>query len=138
MIQRRYTRVNSQGGSLYSGPGPEYDDPANCAPEEDQYGSQYGGPYGQPYDHYGSRGSMGRRSIGKIWIILLSRSNLYWSFSLGSARNPGNGSPEPPPPPPRNHDMSNSSFNDSKESNEISEAECDRDHGPRGNYGGKF
>lgn len=31
--------------------------------------------------------------------------------------------------------MSNSSFNDSKESNEISEAECDRDHGPRGNYG---
>lgn len=56
----------------------------------------------------------------------------------GSTRNPGNGSPEPPPPPPRNHDMSNSSFNDSKESNEISEAECDRDHGPRGNYGGKF
>lgn len=56
---------------------------------------------------------------------------------LGSARNlPNNGSPEPPPPPPRNHDMSNSSFNDSKESNEISEAECDRDHGPRGNYGG--
>lgn len=36
------------------------------------------------------------------------------------------------------HDMSNSSFNDSKESNEISEAECDRDHGPRGNYGGKL
>lgn len=47
-----------------------------------------------------------------------------------------NGSPEPPAPPPRNHDTSNSSFNDSKESNEISEAECDRDH-PRGNYGGK-
>lgn len=47
-----------------------------------------------------------------------------------------NDSPEPPPPPPRNHDTSNSSFNDSKESNEISEAECDRDHGPRGNYGG--
>ncbi|XP_055856707.1 cell adhesion molecule Dscam2 isoform X4 [Episyrphus balteatus] len=116
---RRYTRVNSQGGSLYSGPGPEYDDPANCAPEEDQYGSQYGGPYGTPYDHYGSRGSVGRRSVG-------------------SSRNmPGNGSPEPPPPPPRNHDMSNSSFNDSKESNEISEAECDRDHGPRGNYGAK-
>ena len=64
-FQRRYTRVNSQGGSLYSGPGPEYDDPANCAPEEDQYGSQYGGPYGTPYDHYGSRGSMGRRSVGK-------------------------------------------------------------------------
>lgn len=56
----------------------------------------------------------------------------------GSTRNlPMNGSPEPPPPPPRNHDTSNSSFNDSKESNEISEAECDRDHGPRGNYGGK-
>lgn len=48
-----------------------------------------------------------------------------------------NGSPEPPAPPPRNHDNSNSSFNDSKESNEISEAECDRDH-PRGNYGGKI
>lgn len=48
-----------------------------------------------------------------------------------------NGSPEPPAPPPRNHDTSNSSFNDSKESNEISEAECDRDH-PRGNYGGKM
>ena len=40
-------------------------------------------------------------------------------------------------PPPRNHETSNSSFNDSKESNEISEAECDRDNGPRGNYGGK-
>nr|XP_029721313.1 Down syndrome cell adhesion molecule-like protein Dscam2 isoform X32 [Aedes albopictus] len=105
---RRYTRINSQGGSLYCGPGPEYDDPANCAPEEDQYGSQYGGNYGTPYDHYGSRGSVGRRSVG---------------------------SPEPPPPPPRNHDTSNSSFNDSKESNEISEAECDRDNGPRGNYG---
>lgn len=50
---------------MYGGPGPEYDDPANCAPEEDQYGSQYGAPYGAPYDHYGSRGSVGRRSIGK-------------------------------------------------------------------------
>lgn len=76
--QRRYTRVNSQGGSLYSGPGPEYDDPANCAPEEDQYGSQYGGPYGQPYDHYGSRGSMGRRSIGKRIIMLLFKMSLYY------------------------------------------------------------
>lgn len=57
-------------------------------------------------------------------------------FLLGSTRNLPNGSPEPPAPPPRNHDNSNSSFNDSKESNEISEAECDRDH-PRGNYGGK-
>jgi hypothetical protein len=35
----------------------------------------------------------------------------------------------------RNHETSNSSFNDSKESNEISEAECDRDI-PRGNFGG--
>lgn len=37
----RYTRKNSQGGqsSIYT-PAPEYDDPANCA-EEDQYvGSQ--------------------------------------------------------------------------------------------------
>ncbi|ENN75860.1 hypothetical protein YQE_07589, partial [Dendroctonus ponderosae] len=37
---------------------------------------------------------------------------------------PTSSSPEPPPPPPRNHDPS---FNDSKDSNEISEAECDRD-----------
>ncbi|XP_055318397.1 cell adhesion molecule Dscam2 isoform X21 [Sitodiplosis mosellana] len=120
---RRYTRVNSQGGSLYGG-GPEYDDPANCAPEDDQYGSQYGGNYGAPYDHYGSRGSVGRRSVG-------------------STRNlPINGSPEPPAPPPRNHDTPrgdrdrDQSLNVSNESNEISEAECDRDH-PRGNYGAK-
>lgn len=54
----------------------------------------------------------------------------------GSTRNlPMNSSPEPPQPPPRNHDTSNS-LNDSKDSNEISEAECDRDH-PRGTYGGK-
>lgn len=35
--QNRYARKNSQGGqsSIYS-PAPEYDDPANCA-EEDQY-----------------------------------------------------------------------------------------------------
>ncbi|KAK2577361.1 hypothetical protein KPH14_003477 [Odynerus spinipes] len=113
----RYSRVPSQGGGsgthVFS---PEYDDPANCAPEEDQYGSQYG-QYGAPYDHYGSRGSVGRRSVG-------------------SARNlPANGSPEPPPPPPRNHDQNNSSFNDSKESNEISEAECDRDQLVNRNYG---
>ena len=45
---------------------------------------------------------------------------------LGSARNlPMAGSPEPPPPPPRNHDP-NSSANESKESNEVSEAECDQ------------
>lgn len=41
-------------------------------------------------------------------------------------------SPEPPPPPPRNHDP-----NDSKDSNEISEAECDRDQLVNRNYGGK-
>ncbi|XP_012286215.1 Down syndrome cell adhesion molecule-like protein Dscam2 isoform X2 [Orussus abietinus] len=120
----RYSRVPSQGGcngngSVGTGPhmfSPEYDDPANCAPEEDQYGSQYG-QYGAPYDHYGSRGSVGRRSVG-------------------SARNlPTSGSPEPPPPPPRNHDPNNSSFNDSKESNEISEAECDRDQMVNRNYG---
>ncbi|XP_056643974.1 cell adhesion molecule Dscam2 isoform X2 [Diorhabda sublineata] len=103
--RNRYDRVGSQGnGSIYS-PGPEYDDPANCAPEDEQYGSQYGG-YGAPYDQYGSRGSIGRRSLGSLRIP------------------PGNSSPEPPPPPPRNHDPS---FNDSKDSNEISEAECDRD-----------
>ncbi|XP_049823713.1 Down syndrome cell adhesion molecule-like protein Dscam2 isoform X9 [Aethina tumida] len=106
---RRYDRVGSQGytlpsgnGSIYS-PGPEYDDPANCAPEDEQYGSQY---YGAPYDQYGSRGSIGRRSLGSMRIP------------------PTSSSPEPPPPPPRNHDPS---FNDSKDSNEISEAECDRD-----------
>ncbi|XP_031351172.1 Down syndrome cell adhesion molecule-like protein Dscam2 isoform X16 [Photinus pyralis] len=102
---RRYDRTGSQGnGSIYS-PGPEYDDPANCAPEDEQYGSQYGG-YNAPYDQYGSRGSIGRRSMGSLRL------------------QPGNTSPEPPPPPPRNHDQS---FNDSKDSNEISEAECDRD-----------
>ncbi|KAG8223603.1 hypothetical protein J437_LFUL004127, partial [Ladona fulva] len=54
-----------------------------------------------------------------------------------SARNlPVSGSPEPPPPPPRNHDPNNSSsFNDSKDSNEISEAECDRDQLVNRNYG---
>lgn len=60
----------------------------------------------------------------------------------GSARNlPSNNSPEPPLPPPRNHDPNNSSTtaNDSKESNEISEAECDRDMAMnRGSYGGKY
>ncbi|XP_024939104.1 Down syndrome cell adhesion molecule-like protein Dscam2 isoform X41 [Cephus cinctus] len=112
----RYSRVPSQGGGPHNMFSPEYDDPANCAPEEDQYGSQYG-QYGAPYDHYGSRGSVGRRSVG-------------------SARNlPMSGSPEPPPPPPRNHDPNNSSFNDSKESNEISEAECDRDQLVNRNYG---
>ncbi|XP_036142524.1 Down syndrome cell adhesion molecule-like protein Dscam2 isoform X35 [Monomorium pharaonis] len=116
----RYSRVPSQGGGsgTHNVFAPEYDDPANCAPEEDQYGSQYGSQYGAPYDHYGSRGSVGRRSVG-------------------SARNlPMSNSPEPPPPPPRNHqDQNNSSFNDSKESNEISEAECDRDQLVNRNYG---
>lgn len=80
-------------------------------------GAEYDDPancvdyYGAPYDHYGSR-----KSVGSARIV-----------------PNGNGSPEPPLPPPRNHD---SSLNDSKESNEISEAECDRDH-PRGTYGGK-
>ncbi|XP_034229993.1 Down syndrome cell adhesion molecule-like protein Dscam2 isoform X12 [Thrips palmi] len=106
----RYSRVGGQGGhnNTFS---PEYDDPANCGDEEDQYGSQYG-PYGNPYDHYGSRNSVSRRSVG-------------------SARNlPMSSSPEPPPPPPRNHDP-----NDSKDSNEISEAECDRDQLVNRSYG---
>ncbi|CAG2060251.1 unnamed protein product [Timema podura] len=60
----RYSRVANQNGPTFS-PGPEYDDPANCAPEEDQYGSQYG-QYGAPYDHYGSRGSVSRRSVGQF------------------------------------------------------------------------
>jgi len=59
----RYSRVANQNGPANFAPGPEYDDPANCAPEEDQYGSQYG-QYGAPYDHYGSRGSVSRRSVG--------------------------------------------------------------------------
>lgn len=101
-------------GSIYS-PGPEYDDPANCAPEDEQYGSQYCG-YGNPYDQYGSRGSIGRRSLGSLRI------------------QPTASSPEPPPPPPRNHDP-----NDSKDSNEISEAECDRDQLINSRtYGGKY
>nr|CAD7403650.1 unnamed protein product [Timema poppensis] len=205
----RYSRVANQNGPTFS-PGPEYDDPANCAPEEDQYGSQYG-QYGAPYDHYGSRGSVSRRSVeqglghrqvytrssvsrslsqvesintGVCWCqrsvmkaltnvqvvkmrmerfckslvqvvpcIITSLEVRYCSYgsrhtdpslppilvltSLSSARNlPMAGSPEPPPPPPRNHDPNNSSsFNDSKESNEISEAECDRDQLVNRNYG---
>ncbi|VEN35147.1 unnamed protein product, partial [Callosobruchus maculatus] len=118
--RNRYDRVGSQGnGSIYSGNGvgnmPEYDDPANCAPEDEQYGggSAY---YGAPYDQYG-RGSIGRRSLGSLRAVPM---------------NGGSPEPPPPPPPPRNHDGSsngqgNASFNDSKDSNEISEAECDRD-----------
>ncbi|KAI5709459.1 hypothetical protein M8J75_000409 [Diaphorina citri] len=104
----RYSRIGPN--SIYAGP--EYDDPANC--QEDPYE-----PYGAPYDHYGSRNSVGRRSFG-------------------SSRNiPTSNSPEPPPPPPRNHDPNSSgSANDSKESNEISEAECDRDQLVTRNYAG--
>ncbi|XP_045447571.1 Down syndrome cell adhesion molecule-like protein Dscam2 [Melitaea cinxia] len=124
----RYARKNSQGGqsaiystapeyddpatcaeedqyrARYSRPlyacGPEYDEPACCAPEDEQYTGAYGTPYS---DHYGSRPSIGTRKCG--------------------------GSPEPPPPPPRNANTDNncsSSFNESKDSNEISEAECDQ------------
>ncbi|XP_031786534.1 Down syndrome cell adhesion molecule-like protein Dscam2 isoform X10 [Nasonia vitripennis] len=113
----RYSRVPSQGGSTGGNTNiftPEYDDPANCAPEEDQYGSQYG-QYGAPYDHYGSRGSVGRRSVGSLRNLPVSNS------------------PEPPPPPPRNHDQNNSSFNDSKESTDINDQD-DRDQLIR-NYG---
>ncbi|XP_069356502.1 cell adhesion molecule Dscam1 isoform X28 [Maniola hyperantus] len=125
----RYARKNSQGGqsaiystapeyddpatcaeedqyrARYSRPmyacGPEYDEPACCAPEDEQYTGAYGTPYS---DHYGSRPSIGTRKCG--------------------------GSPEPPPPPPRNATSADnncsSSFNESKDSNEISEAECDQ------------
>ncbi|XP_052739473.1 cell adhesion molecule Dscam2 isoform X13 [Bicyclus anynana] len=124
----RYARKNSQGGqsaiystapeyddpatcaeedqyrARYSRPmyacGPEYDEPACCAPEDEQYTGAYGTPYS---DHYGSRPSIGTRKCGS--------------------------SPEPPPPPPRNANNDNncsSSFNESKDSNEISEAECDQ------------
>ncbi|XP_050442016.1 cell adhesion molecule Dscam2 isoform X15 [Adelges cooleyi] len=97
----RYSRVGGGGAnSMFS---PEYDDPANIG---DEYGSQYG-QYGAPYEQYESRNSMGRHSIG---------------------------SPEPPPPPPRNHDPNVSSTsneaNDSKDSNQISEAECDQHQEP--------
>jgi len=70
----RYSRVGSQGGhnNTFS---PEYDDPANCGEDEDQYGSQYG-PYGNPYDHYGSRSSVGRRSVGELPKYELSTSSL--------------------------------------------------------------
>ncbi|XP_039751106.1 Down syndrome cell adhesion molecule-like protein Dscam2 isoform X5 [Pararge aegeria] len=125
----RYARKNSQGGqsaiystapeyddpatcaeedqyrARYSRPmyacGPEYDEPACCAPEDEQYTGAYGTPYS---DHYGSRPSIGTRKCGS--------------------------SPEPPPPPPRNANNNDnncsSSFNESKDSNEISEAECDQ------------
>lgn len=69
----RYSRVGNQNGPANCVPGPEYDDPANCAPEEDQYGSQYG-QYGAPYDHYGSRGSVSRRSVGAYFKLSLTLS----------------------------------------------------------------
>lgn len=80
-----------------------------------------------------------------LWLVnpsyTLTRLNLSTHVTRsGSARNiPGNSSPEPPPPPPRNHDANSSgtTANDSKESNEISEAECDRDMN-RASYGGKY
>nr|XP_037870619.1 Down syndrome cell adhesion molecule-like protein Dscam2 isoform X32 [Bombyx mori] len=127
----RYARKNSQGGqsaiystapeyddpatcaeedqyrARYSRPmyacGPEYDEPACCAPEDEQYTGAYGTPYS---DHYGSRPSI-----------------------VNPAGTRKCGSPEPPPPPPRNTNNDNncsSSFNESKDSNEISEAECDQ------------
>lgn len=37
--------------------GPEYDEPACCAPEDEQYTGAYGTPYS---DHYGSRPSIGK------------------------------------------------------------------------------
>lgn len=67
-----------------------------------------------------------------IYTILYKISNYVWLFS--GTRKCGS-SPEPPPPPPRNATNENncsSSFNESKDSNEISEAECDQ---PR-NYPG--
>ncbi|XP_072155042.1 cell adhesion molecule Dscam1 isoform X22 [Bemisia tabaci] len=112
----RYSRVST--GPNNTPFSPEYDDPANCG-DEDPYGSQYG-PYGAPYDHYGSRNSVGRRSVGSL-------RNLPQSS--------GSPEPPPPPPPPRNHDSSNNSGNDSKLSNEISEAECDHDQLVNRSYG---
>lgn len=79
----RYSRVGNQNGPACV-PGPEYDDPANCAPEEDQYGSQYG-QYGAPYDHYGSRGSVSRRSVGayfKLSLMLLMQVLKYLVYML--------------------------------------------------------
>ncbi|CAL8111483.1 unnamed protein product [Orchesella dallaii] len=85
---------------------PEYDDPANI---EDEYG----------YNSPNRRGSLGRRSMGMRTVPI-----------------PESPSP-PPPPPPRpqdstpqstpSHNQSAQSANDSKDSNELSEAECDRD-----------
>lgn len=64
----------------------------------------------------------------------LTHSVEYNTLGSPGTRKCG-GSPEPPPPPPRNANTDNncsSSFNESKDSNEISEAECDQ---PR-NYPG--
>lgn len=46
--------------------GPEYDEPACCAPEDEQYTGAYGTPYS---DHYGSRPSIGKilNSVLNFW-----------------------------------------------------------------------
>lgn len=43
--------------------GPEYDEPACCAPEDEQYTGAYGTPYS---DHYGSRPSIGKTVKGNV------------------------------------------------------------------------
>jgi len=74
----------------------------------------------------------GLHSVCDVIMKLWSRQDLLVIYPQN------NGSPEPPPPPPRNNDLNNSnnSANDSKESHEVSEAECDRDMN-RASYGGK-
>lgn len=53
--------------------GPEYDEPACCAPEDEQYTGAYGTPYS---DHYGSRPSIGECRIyinsGKVTLFSYS------------------------------------------------------------------
>lgn len=65
-------------------------------------------------------------------VILFLKFNVYYI-----------GSPEPPLPPPRNHDPNvsgtSNEANDSKDSNQISEAECDQHKdSPPQDFGGKF
>ncbi|GBP44657.1 hypothetical protein EVAR_44185_1 [Eumeta japonica] len=121
----RYARKNSQGGhsAIYS-TAPEYDDPATCA-EEDQYRARYSRPLygcGPEYDE----------------PACCAPEDEQYGAAYGTpyATRARCASPEPPPPPPRNQTADNncsSSFNESKDSNEISEAECDQ---PR-NYPGE-
>lgn len=75
--QNRYARKNSQGGqsSIYS-PAPEYDDPANCA-EEDQYVT------------FCSSSSIGGRSQSEVDILfpgplllLLLLSRTFWVMKI--------------------------------------------------------